>query len=142
MKELDEYFKKKGCKIVLFLDNAPMHIVNEATNLANVELHYFSPNLTSVLQPFDVCIIQSLKVLSRKFEILSILDNINDSLHASDLVKKLIVLDLIKFIYKSWSMVKAETIKSASLNVALLLMEKRLKSSTRLLHKKKSSQRL
>jgi hypothetical protein len=49
LKELDEYFKRKGCKIVFFLDNAPMHIVDEATNLTNVELRYFSPNLTLVL---------------------------------------------------------------------------------------------
>jgi hypothetical protein len=49
--------------------------------------------------------------LSWKFEILSILDNINDSLHASDLVRKLITIDAIKFIDKSWSMVKAETIQ-------------------------------
>jgi len=52
-----------------------------------------------------------LKALSRKFEILSILDNINDSLHALDLVRKLSVLDTIKFIDKSWSMVKVETIQ-------------------------------
>jgi hypothetical protein len=50
-------------------------------------------------------------VLSWKFEVLSILDNINDSLHASDLVRKLTVLDAIKFIDKSWSMVKAKTIQ-------------------------------
>jgi hypothetical protein len=111
LKELDEYFKRKGRKIVLFLDNAPMHIVDEATNLTNVELRYFSPNLTSGLQPLDIGIIRSLKVVSRKFEVMSILDNINDSLHASNLVRKLIVLDAIKFIDKSWSMVKAETIQ-------------------------------
>ncbi len=96
---------------MLFLDNTPLHIVDEATNLTNVELRYFLPNLTSILQPLDVGIIQSLKALSQKFEVLSILDNINDSLHASDLVRKLIVLDAIKFIDKSWSMVKAETIQ-------------------------------
>ncbi len=39
------------------------------------------------------------------------MDNINDSLHALDLVKKLTVLDAIKFIDKSWSMVKVETIQ-------------------------------
>jgi hypothetical protein len=39
------------------------------------------------------------------------LDNINDSLYASDLVRKLTVLDVIKFIGKSWSIVKAETIQ-------------------------------
>jgi len=111
LKKLHEYFKRKGRKIVLFLDNAPMHIVDEAINLTNVELHYFLPNLTSVFKPLNVGIIRSLKALSRKFEVLSILDNINDSLHASDLVKKLTVLDAIKFIDKSWSMVKAETIQ-------------------------------
>jgi hypothetical protein len=111
LKELDEYFKKKGRKIVFFLDNAPVHIVDEATNLTNVELHYFPPNLTSILQPLDACIIQSLKVLSRKFAVLSILDNINDSLHALGLVKKLTALNAIKFIDKSWSMVKAKTIQ-------------------------------
>ncbi len=111
LKELDEYFKRKGRKIMFFLDNTPVHIVDEATNLMNVELRYFPPNLTLVLQPLDAGIIQSLKVLSRKFEVMSILDNINDSLHASDLVRKLTVLDVIKFIDKSWSMVKVETIQ-------------------------------
>jgi len=41
LKELDEYFKRKGHKIVFFMDNVPVHIVDEATNLMNVELHYF-----------------------------------------------------------------------------------------------------
>ncbi len=36
LKELDEYFKRKGRKIVFFLDNAPVHIVDEATNLTSV----------------------------------------------------------------------------------------------------------
>ncbi len=57
LKELDEYFKRKRRNIVLFLDNALVHIVDEATNLMNVELHYFLPNLTSVLQPLNVGII-------------------------------------------------------------------------------------
>jgi hypothetical protein len=39
------------------------------------------------------------------------LDNINNTLHALNLVRKLIVLDVIKFIDKSWSMVKVETIQ-------------------------------
>ncbi len=41
LKELDEYFKRKGCKIVFFLDKDPMHIVDEATNLMNVKLRIF-----------------------------------------------------------------------------------------------------
>jgi hypothetical protein len=101
LKELDGYFKRRDRKIVLFLDNAPVHIVDKATILTNVELRYFPPNLTSVLQPLDAGIIRSLKALARKFEVLSILNNINDSLHASELAKKLTVLDAVKFIDKS-----------------------------------------
>jgi len=121
LKELDEYFKRKGRKIVFFLDNILVHIVDEATNLTTVELHYFLPNLTSILQPLDVGIIRRLKALSQKFEILSILDNINDSLHASDLVRKLTILDAIKFIDKSWSMVKIETIQKCFLKCSFVI---------------------
>ncbi|KAL2612614.1 hypothetical protein R1flu_024306 [Riccia fluitans] len=116
LKELDVYFKRKGQKVLIFLDNAPVHIVDEATNLANIELCFFPPNLTSVLQPLDGGIIRSLKALYRKFEVVSLLDNINELLHASDLIKKLIVLDAIKFIDKSWSLVKAETIQKCFAN--------------------------
>jgi len=121
LKEFDEYFKRKRCKIVFFLDNALVHIVDEATNLTNVELCYFPPNLTSVLQPLNVGIIRSLKALSRKFEVMSILDNINDSLHASNLVRKLTILDVIKFIDKSWSMVKVETIQKCFSNCGFVI---------------------
>ncbi len=123
LKKLDEYFKRKGRKIVLFLDNTLVHIVDEAINLTNVELRYFPPNLTSILQPLDVRIIRSLKVLSQKFEVLSILDNINDSLHAWDLVRKLIILDGMKFIDKSWSMVKVETIQKCFFKCGFVINE-------------------
>ncbi len=44
---------------MFFLDNAPVHIVDddEATNLMNIELRYFLPNLTLGLQPLDTGII-------------------------------------------------------------------------------------
>ncbi|KAH6579503.1 hypothetical protein BASA61_010255 [Batrachochytrium salamandrivorans] len=45
--DLDEYFKRKVRKVLPFLDNAPVHIVNETTDLTNVEFCYFPPNLTS-----------------------------------------------------------------------------------------------
>ena len=113
LKGMDDFFKHEGRKILLFLDNAPVHIVDEATKLTNVELSYFPPNMTSVLQPLDAGIIRSLKALSRKFEVLTPLDLMEDSsVHASELAKKLTVLDAIKFIEKSWDLVKPETIQT------------------------------
>lgn len=112
LKDLDEHFKRKGRMILLFVDNAPVHIIDEKTVLTNVEVRFFPPNLTSVLQPLDAGIIRSLKALARKFEVLSILANIdeNASVHASEFAKKLTVFDAIKFIDKSWSMVTEETV--------------------------------
>lgn len=53
------------------------------------------------------------KALSRKFEVLYLLDLMEDSLvHASNLAKKFMVLDAIKFVNKSWHLVKAETIQT------------------------------
>ena len=112
LKDLDEHFKRNGRKILLFVDNAPVHIVDEKTVLTNLEVRFFPPNLTSVLQPLDAGIIRSLKALARKFEVLSILGNIDDNVfvHASEFAKKLTVLDAIKFIDKSWSLVTKETV--------------------------------
>ena len=88
LKDIDEFFKHQGHKILLFLDNAPVHIVDETTKLTNVELCYFPPNLMSVLQPLDAGIIRSLKALAWKFEVLTLLDSMeNSSVHASDLAK-------------------------------------------------------
>jgi hypothetical protein len=56
-------------------------------------------------------VIRSLKALCRKYEVLSLLDLMEDGVHASDLAKKLTVLDAIKFVEKSRKLVKAETVK-------------------------------
>ncbi|KAH9259506.1 hypothetical protein BASA82_001244 [Batrachochytrium salamandrivorans] len=88
--DLDEYFKRKVRKVLPFLDNAPVHIVNETTDLTNVEFCYFPPHLTSY-QFFSLLMLALSKVwkaLSRKFEVLSLLDLMKDSsIHASDLAK-------------------------------------------------------
>ncbi|KAH6601809.1 hypothetical protein BASA61_001751 [Batrachochytrium salamandrivorans] len=60
---LDEYFKQKGRKALLFLDNAPVHTVDGTTNLTNVELCYSPPSPTSP-QFFSLLML----ALSRKFE--------------------------------------------------------------------------
>lgn len=49
--------------ILSFLDNAPSH---PNLQLSNVKLEFFPPNLTAAVQPLDVGIIQSVKLLYRK----------------------------------------------------------------------------
>ena len=62
LKKLDAQMRLQNRKILLLVDNAPVHIVNEDVNLTNVTIHFLPPNTTSHLQPCDAGIINSFKV--------------------------------------------------------------------------------
>ena len=55
-------------KIILFLDNFGGHSPNNTQpyNFSHINIQYFTPNCTSVIQPMDQGIIQCFKVLYRK----------------------------------------------------------------------------
>jgi len=110
LENLDKYFIKQKRKILLFLDNAPVHILNSDVQLKNIKLQFLPPNLTSALQPLDAGIIQNMKILARKFQVLSLIQSMNTGKHVSELSKELTLLDAIKFITKSWQMVTKDTI--------------------------------
>jgi DDE superfamily endonuclease len=95
----------------LFLDNAPVHVQDESTILTNLKLVYFPPNLTCMLQPLDAGIIRSVKALCRKFQIQSLLHQVDQNKHAADLAKKMTILDAVQCLSKAWSMVTSTTIQ-------------------------------
>jgi hypothetical protein len=62
---LNQRMKKQNRKILLLVDNAPVHFVNFVNNpelLTNITVHYLPPNTTAHLQPADAGIINSFKV--------------------------------------------------------------------------------
>ena len=61
--QINTQMKKANRKIILFLDNASSHSHSE---LSNITLQFFPPNMTSVLQPLDQGIIQAVKLKYRK----------------------------------------------------------------------------
>jgi hypothetical protein len=60
--KLDARMRLQRRKILLIVDNAPVHVINENLNLTNVAVHFLPPNTTSHLQPCDAGIINSFKV--------------------------------------------------------------------------------
>ena len=48
--------------ILLLVDNAPVHVINENLNLTNVTMHFLPSNTTAHLQPCNAGIINSFKV--------------------------------------------------------------------------------
>jgi len=62
LKKLNVQMQSQNRKILLLVDNAPVHIINEDNNLTNVTIYFLPPNTTSHLQPCDAGIINSFKV--------------------------------------------------------------------------------
>jgi len=114
-------------KILLFVDNAPVHIVDNQTKakLGNVDVTYFPPNLTSLVQPLDAGIIRSFKARARKFSVLKILSAIDKGIadHAYELAHQFTILDAIRFAAQSWDEVTHSTIQACFQNCGFVFTD-------------------
>ena len=63
MKNWNDELARQRCHILLLIDDAPSHIVDE---YSNIKIQFFPPNTTSKIQPLDQGIIRSVKCASRK----------------------------------------------------------------------------
>lgn len=89
--------------VLLFVDNASPH---PHLKLKNVELIFFSPNMTSRCQPLDQGIIQQFKKLYRK-------QLLQKSVADLDAVNSCVinVLDVVYWVASAQAQVKPETVK-------------------------------
>ena len=95
--------------ILLFIDNAPSH---PNIKLSNITLAFFPPNTTSMLQPMDQGIIQSMKLKFRKLQlrkIVSLMER-DKSKTSTAFFKDLDILQTILWIKESWNAVLPQTI--------------------------------
>ncbi|XP_044590927.1 tigger transposable element-derived protein 4-like [Cotesia glomerata] len=91
----------KGRKILLLIDNCPAHPL--ISNLENIELVFFPPNTTSVLQPIDQSVIKSLKGHYRKKLLMELVE--------SEGKTSVNMLHAINFLSKTWEEVTPTTIQ-------------------------------
>ncbi|KAG0422018.1 Tigger transposable element-derived protein 4 [Dictyocoela muelleri] len=59
LEKINSYIKKQKRKILMLIDNAPVH--PKDLELSNIELFYFLPNTTSLVQPLDQEILKAFK---------------------------------------------------------------------------------
>ena len=111
---LNSDMKKMNRKILLTLDNAPVHPID--TKYTHIELFYFPPGVTSQIQPCDLGIIKSFKSHYKKMlsnKILFDWDSPeNKKLDYTDLLKKIRIYDAMCFIHLAWDTVSIETIRN------------------------------
>lgn len=95
LKELDKEMGQQSRKICLLLDNCSAHHVD--VQLSNVELEYFPAHCTSLIQPLDQGVINSVKCSYRKRIIQRVLLNMQ---HKRD--TKIDVFMAIEMLSASW----------------------------------------
>ena len=100
--------KVKNRSILLFIDNCSSH--PEVTR-SNIKLVFLPRNTTSKLQPCDAGIIQNLKMHYRKSLVRHVLFHMNDASSASELAKKVNVLNAISWLKVAWDHVQPSTIQ-------------------------------
>lgn len=106
--ELNKDMKRKGRKILMFLDNAPSHPKKE---FSNIEVKFFPANCTSELQPMDQGIIQSMKIGYRKRLLKKVLSQVDTCSSGDEVVKSINVQDAIDWISQAWAEVRPDTIR-------------------------------
>ena len=78
--KFNETMKRKNRKIVLLIDNAPVHLILDETQekLDSIEVKFLPPNTTTVLQPCDAGIIHSFKCHYKHLFIQNQIDTYDD----------------------------------------------------------------
>ena len=109
IKQINDQMRKKGRKILMFLDNASSHA---DMKMSNVKLEFFPANCTSKLQPLDLGIIRATKARYRKMLMRRLLSCIDDCHSASELTKQINVLDCVNWVAKAWQTTKESTIQA------------------------------
>lgn len=110
---LEEFDRRIGAQkrqILLFLDNAASH--PKQNNLRNIKIHFLPPNCTSISQPLDQGIIKNFKHNYRTLILKHLLANIEVSVTANELVKRINLLDAVYFIKNAWHQVSCETVQN------------------------------
>ena len=96
MRRIANQMRLQNRHILMFLDNCGAH---PALQFDNMKVVFLPPNTTSRLQPMDAGIIQNMKMVYRKKLLRHILFLMNEARTASDIVKKVTVLDAILWLW-------------------------------------------
>jgi hypothetical protein len=101
--------KEENRNTILFLDNATCH--PEAT-VSNVKIAWFPAFATSVLQPMDMGVSYTFKSHCRRFQMQSLISNVQEADKSHSLKRSVFVPDAVNWIGLAVKKIQAETVKN------------------------------
>ena len=120
LKKLNHQLKCSGRSVLLLMDNAGCHPPELKDRYSNIKIVFLPSNTTSTLQPLDLGIIKNFKVYYRKLLLRYIVVKIDQYSLASEVAKKINVLQAIRWIAEAWEQVSCETIKKCFKKAGIL----------------------
>ena len=111
LKKLNRQLKHNGRSVLLLMDNADCHPPELKDSYSNIKVIFLPANTTSRLQPLDLGIIKNFKVHYRKLLLRYVVAKIDECTVASEVTKKINILQAIRWIAEAWEKVTVDTIK-------------------------------
>jgi hypothetical protein len=108
LNDLDTMIQKQNRKILLFLDNAPVHPSD--VKLTNITLKFFPANTTCKIQPLDQGIIRAFKAHYRKQLVQHLIANADSANSVDDI--SITALDAVWWIDGAWRALTETTIQN------------------------------
>ncbi|XP_052255184.1 tigger transposable element-derived protein 4-like [Dreissena polymorpha] len=109
LKWFDRRMRHARRHVILFIDNAPSH---PRITLTNIKLQFLPPNTTSVIQPMDQGIIQTMKLKYRKRQLQHVMMELERSSATTgpQILKEVNILQAIYWVISAWKETTTETI--------------------------------
>ena len=105
IKKLERKMRRQKRKIILLVDNAPSHSVNDL-QLHYVRVEFLPPNTTSEIQPMDAGVIRNFKVNYKPHLMKHYVQCLDDT----GKLERINLKQAIYFTHDAWKDVKATTI--------------------------------
>jgi len=120
---LNNDMKNQGRKILLLIDNAPVHIILEETaeKLDSLKVELLPPNTTTFLQPCDAGVIHSFKCKYRALFVqnrIKAYDDLQDGITST--LTAYTIYDALINAAEAWSNVSPQTIRNCWLKTGIL----------------------
>ena len=109
LKGWNEELIKQKREILLLIDNAPSHIIDDS-GYSNIKVQFLPPNTTSQIQPLDQGIIRVTKCHYRKMICELYLDGIENKLQAKQIMRDIDFVVACQTLVKSWNLVTDDLI--------------------------------